>query len=143
MGDPLETSWAYIDVHYRPWRHWSTVQQPVLVIAGTDDATFLAGQEYLVSCVPNAEIEYVQGVSHTPQIEAPQQYRNAVLSFLRRKVMPATNKASAGVASNVDPDPPDHVVDFCRREGIVLPGPLLGHCCARAAKCEAPKCEVG
>jgi len=90
-GSLLEKSGMHFATFITPWSHWDRIQQPVLVIAGTDDAHFLAGMELLTSTVPNAEIEYVQGVSHIPQIEAPQKYRDAVLGFLRRHCTPATN----------------------------------------------------
>lgn len=129
--DVLDVSYIYPALSHHPWGHWNRVQQPVLVIAGTDDAMFLAAQEYLVASTPNAEIEYVPATQHCPHLEAPQHYRNVALSFLQRHCRPATEESFPGVASQAYPKLPKEMVDFCTREGIAPRG------CAVPVLCKA------
>jgi len=76
--------WSTVIRNSRFWRHWSSVQQPVLLLAGADDAQFLVGMENLALLVPHATIEYKEGVCHIPQIEAPQWYQSKVGGLLEQ-----------------------------------------------------------
>jgi len=56
----------------------------MLCMIGTDDDAFLAEVEHLSLLAPKAELVYMAGVGHCPQIEAPMLHQEAVLSFLYR-----------------------------------------------------------
>merc|ERR1719231_1046503 len=53
------------------WSGWATVQQPTLVVAGTDDAFCLSAIEATACLVPNARLEVLPGANHQPHVEHP------------------------------------------------------------------------
>lgn len=74
--------WEDFSSNTRYWRHWNKVSQDILLVAGTDDSSFLVGMENLAALVPRSQLEWVAGVGHVPFIEAPEWYRARVLGFV-------------------------------------------------------------
>ena len=59
------------------------IDAPVLVICGTEDALPGPGQARLTAqAVPGARLELLQGVGHSPQVEAPPAFNRLVAGFL-------------------------------------------------------------
>ena len=62
------------------------LQVPTLVVVGEHDASFLQACRRLAGTIPGARLVVVAGAGHSPQHEAPQAWRHAVLSFLEEAV---------------------------------------------------------
>lgn len=60
------------------------VKVPTLVLVGADDTNFLAAADYMASTVPNAEKVVVPAAGHAANIDQPQVFNDAVISFLDR-----------------------------------------------------------
>lgn len=61
------------------------IDAPVLVICGMEDALAGPGQaRAVVGAVPGARLELLEGVGHSPQIEAPAAFNRLVAGFLAR-----------------------------------------------------------
>lgn len=60
------------------------VKVPTLVLVGADDTNFLAAADYMASTVPNAEKVVVPAAGHAANIDQPQAFNDAVISFLDR-----------------------------------------------------------
>lgn len=57
---------------------------PTLILVGTEDkATIPAKAEFIASKIPHAKLVYIQNGGHTASIEEPEQYNQAILSFLK------------------------------------------------------------
>ena len=55
---------------------------PVLVVVGANDTPFLAGSEYMTNKIPNARKVVIDDAGHAPNIDRPEAFNSAVLSFL-------------------------------------------------------------
>ena len=58
-----------------------SVTAPTLVICGTLDPV-RARAESVAASIPGARLEMIEGVGHTPHLEAPARFREIVLSFI-------------------------------------------------------------
>ena len=78
----------------RQWEAWesfnigdqiSTITCPVLVLHGTDDALSpVANAEALLGLLPNAQLQLLEGIGHSPNVEAPKEFNDAIRDFLKR-----------------------------------------------------------
>ena len=78
----------------RQWEAWdgfdvgdqlSAIRCPVLVLHGTDDALSpVVNAETLVDLLPNAEIKLLEGIGHSPNVESPKKFNDAIREFLKR-----------------------------------------------------------
>jgi pimeloyl-ACP methyl ester carboxylesterase len=78
----------------RQWEAWesfdvgdqlSDIQAPVLVLHGTDDALSpVANAEMLVGLLPHAYLQLMDGIGHSPNVEAPDRFNHAIRNFLKR-----------------------------------------------------------
>jgi pimeloyl-ACP methyl ester carboxylesterase len=62
----------------------STVKVPTLVLVGADDTNFLPAADYMAATIPNAEKVVVPAAGHAANIDQPDVFNDAVISFLRR-----------------------------------------------------------
>lgn len=61
------------------------IDAPVLVVCGTEDALPGPGQALATAdAIPGARVELLDGVGHSPQIEAPAAFNRLVANFLTR-----------------------------------------------------------
>ncbi len=59
------------------------VRAPTLVIVGTEDAdAIIAGCEATAAGIPDATLVRIDGSAHLPNLEAAEQFNNAVARFL-------------------------------------------------------------
>jgi pimeloyl-ACP methyl ester carboxylesterase len=61
-----------------------SVDVPVLVLVGGDDAAFLAAAEYVAAKVPGAEHVVIPGAGHASNADQPDLFNRHVLAFLDR-----------------------------------------------------------
>jgi 2-succinyl-6-hydroxy-2,4-cyclohexadiene-1-carboxylate synthase len=66
------------------WDRLALLRVPTLVVAGADDAKFVALGERLAATIPGAELAIVDGAGHTVHLEAPERFLGALLPWLRR-----------------------------------------------------------
>ena len=68
------------------WEQIRELDMPVLVIAGADDAKFVASSRRLVETIgSNAELEIIPGVGHSAQLEDPTRTATIVREWLSRR----------------------------------------------------------
>ena len=68
------------------WEQIRELDMPVLVIAGADDAKFVASARRLVETIgSNAELEIIPGVGHSAQLEDPTSTATIVREWLSRR----------------------------------------------------------
>jgi pimeloyl-ACP methyl ester carboxylesterase len=60
------------------------VKVPTLVLVGADDSNYLAAADYMASTIPHAEKVVVPAAGHAANIDQPDIFNDAVISFLRR-----------------------------------------------------------
>ncbi len=61
------------------------VRTPTLVLHGTDDGVSpVENAENLADAIPGAELVFLDGIGHSPNVEAPARFHEALRSFLRR-----------------------------------------------------------
>jgi pimeloyl-ACP methyl ester carboxylesterase len=58
------------------------VKVPTLVLVGADDTNFLAAADYMASTIAHAEKFVVSAAGHAANIDQPQVFNDAVISFL-------------------------------------------------------------
>lgn len=64
--------------------HLTRVSVPVLAIVGEqDEATPLPMSREVVSLLPDARLNVLEGLAHVPQLQAPERFISAILPFLR------------------------------------------------------------
>ena len=78
----------------RQWEAWDSfdlgdqlgeIKCPVLVLHGTDDRLSpTINAERLVEHLPNAHAQYLEGVGHSPNVEAPAAFNSAIEGFLQK-----------------------------------------------------------
>ena len=66
------------------WDRLTTLRVPTLVVAGADDAKFVALGERLATTIPGAELAIVDGAGHTVHLEQPEPFLAALLPWLHR-----------------------------------------------------------
>jgi pimeloyl-ACP methyl ester carboxylesterase len=65
-------------------RSLPAVKVPTLVLVGADDTNFLAAADYMSSTIPHAEKVVVPAAAHAANIDQPNVFNDAVISFLCR-----------------------------------------------------------
>jgi pimeloyl-ACP methyl ester carboxylesterase len=58
------------------------IKVPALVVVGADDAPFLAASDYMAAKIPGAKKTVIPAAGHAVNIDQPQAFLEAVLSFL-------------------------------------------------------------
>ena len=66
------------------WERLGGLRVPTLVIAGADDAKFVALGERLAGTIPGADLVVVDGAGHTVHLEQPDRFLAALLPWLHR-----------------------------------------------------------
>jgi 2-succinyl-6-hydroxy-2,4-cyclohexadiene-1-carboxylate synthase len=66
------------------WDRLGALSVPTLVVAGADDAKFVALGERLASMIPDAELAVIESAGHTVHLEQPERFLAEVLPWLRR-----------------------------------------------------------
>jgi 2-succinyl-6-hydroxy-2,4-cyclohexadiene-1-carboxylate synthase len=66
------------------WKRLPTLRVPTLVIAGAQDAKFVALGERLAATIPDAELAIIDGAGHTVHLEQPERFLAALLPWLHR-----------------------------------------------------------
>jgi pimeloyl-ACP methyl ester carboxylesterase len=61
----------------------STITVPTLVLAGADDTPFLAATDYMAGKIPGAQKVIVPAAGHAANIDQPEAFNRAVMSFLQ------------------------------------------------------------
>lgn len=59
-----------------------SIRVPTLLLAGSEDKPFLAGMDYMAAKIPGARKILIEGAGHTPNLERPELFNQAVVSFL-------------------------------------------------------------
>ncbi len=65
------------------------VTSPTLVMVGEEDAPFIGASEAMARAIPGAQLRVIPGGGHSPQLEAPDAWWDAVSSFLAEVLPPA------------------------------------------------------
>jgi pimeloyl-ACP methyl ester carboxylesterase len=73
------------------------INVPVLVVVGADDTPFLAASDYMAAKIPGAQKVVIPAAGHAANIDQPQAFIDAVLSFLQG--LPRQNASDKMVAS--------------------------------------------
>ena len=60
------------------------VKVPTLVLVGADDAAFIASADYMAATIPQADKVVVAAAGHAANIDQPEIFNDAVITFLRR-----------------------------------------------------------
>jgi len=60
----------------------ATIDVPTLVIVGSEDKPFLGSSEYMAKKIPGAKLVKVEGAGHAANMEKPDEFNAALLSFL-------------------------------------------------------------
>jgi pimeloyl-ACP methyl ester carboxylesterase len=58
------------------------IKVPSLVVVGADDAPFLAASDYMAAKIPGAKKAVIPAAGHAANIDQPQAFTEAVMSFL-------------------------------------------------------------
>ena len=58
------------------------VRVPTLVLAGSNDGSFLASTDYMAATIPKAVKVLIDGAGHAPNMEQPEAFNDALSSFL-------------------------------------------------------------
>lgn len=73
--------------HTPPSENWRAklrqVSQPTLIIAGAQDDRFLDASRYMHRAIPNARLEIIHGAGHMVNLEKPEEFNKALLTFLQ------------------------------------------------------------
>ncbi len=59
-----------------------SIKVPSLVLVGADDTGFLAATDYMVKKIPDAQKVVIPNAGHAANMDQPQAFNDAVLSFL-------------------------------------------------------------
>jgi 3-oxoadipate enol-lactonase len=62
----------------------SQIRVPTLVICGELDEPFLEPSQRMHQAIPGSELVIIPGAGHTPTLEKPLEFNEALLSFLAR-----------------------------------------------------------
>ena len=66
------------------WDRLHEITCPVLLIAGADDAKFVALAERMHSLLPDSELRVIEGAGHTVHLEQPESFTQTLLAWLTR-----------------------------------------------------------
>ena len=69
------------------------IKVPSLVVVGADDTPFLAASDYMAAKIPGAKKVVIAAAGHAANIDQPQAFNDAVLSFLDGLDAPAEKQA--------------------------------------------------
>lgn len=84
QGRGLERQWEAYEGFDASGR-LDEIRAPVLVLHGTDDGVSpVDNAEDLADAIPGAELVWLEGVGHSPNVEAPERFNGAIRDFLRR-----------------------------------------------------------
>jgi pimeloyl-ACP methyl ester carboxylesterase len=61
-----------------------SITVPTMVLAGAEDQPFLQSTDYMAAKIPGAEKVILKGAGHAANIDQPQAFNAAVVSFLNR-----------------------------------------------------------
>jgi len=61
------------------------IKVPALVVVGADDTPFLAASDYMAAKIPGAKKAVIPGAGHVVNIDAPEAFIKAVLTFLEQR----------------------------------------------------------
>jgi pimeloyl-ACP methyl ester carboxylesterase len=70
------------------------IDVPVLVVVGADDAEFRGSSDYMAAKIPGAQLVVIPGAAHSPNLDRPDEFHEAVASFL--DALPAGAQAGVG-----------------------------------------------
>ncbi len=59
-----------------------SISVPTLILAGADDDPYVRSSEYMAERIPGARFELIAEAGHAPNIERPEAFNRAVLTFL-------------------------------------------------------------
>jgi len=68
------------------------LQVPTLVVCGDDDQAYAPYQEALVAAIAGAELVWIEGGGHTPQLARGEEFGAEVFAFLRRALPTAPSR---------------------------------------------------
>lgn len=60
---------------------------PTLIIVGADDTPFINGSEYMAKKIPNSRYVVIPDAGHAANIDQPEAFNDAILSFLQDEVL--------------------------------------------------------
>jgi pimeloyl-ACP methyl ester carboxylesterase len=60
----------------------ASIRVPTLIIVGDQDTPFLAPCEYMAKKIPGARLEIIAGAGHASNLDQPEAFDRALLSFL-------------------------------------------------------------
>jgi len=66
------------------WDQLPEITCPVLLVAGADDAKFVALAERMHAALPQSELAVIEGAGHTVHLEQPEVFTRVLLSWLTR-----------------------------------------------------------
>jgi pimeloyl-ACP methyl ester carboxylesterase len=59
-----------------------SISVPTLLVVGSEDKPFLTGMDYMARKIPGARKVVIEDAGHTPNLEKPEAFNQAVASFL-------------------------------------------------------------
>ena len=71
------------------------IKVPSLVVVGADDTPFLAASDYMAAKIPGAKKVVIPAAGHAANIDQPQAFNDAVVSFLDGLEAPAEKRAAS------------------------------------------------
>lgn len=77
------------------WDRLGALSMPVLVVAGADDAKFVAAAVRLAELLPRATLAIVEGAGHTVHLERPDAFSDVLCDWLARTATDATQATDA------------------------------------------------
>jgi 2-succinyl-6-hydroxy-2,4-cyclohexadiene-1-carboxylate synthase len=84
--DPVafETLGLALTDHASAEERLGEIRCPTLVLVGSEDAPFLAPSARMARAIPGAHHVVIEGAAHSPQLESPEAWLDAVLGHLER-----------------------------------------------------------
>ncbi len=79
--------------------HLAGLDVPTLVMVGEQDAPFLVASERMAATIPGARLAVIPGGGHSPQLEAPDAWWEALAGFLAAVAAESGDAGDAGVPS--------------------------------------------
>lgn len=65
-----------------------SIQVPSLIVVGSEDRPFLAASDYMTKKIPGGKKTVIKGAGHAANIDQPEAFNEAVLTFLRNSKAP-------------------------------------------------------
>lgn len=63
------------------------IRVPTLIVVGAEDTPFLGAADYMAKRIPDAARVVIDGAGHTPNVEQPRAFRQAVEGFLTARFL--------------------------------------------------------